>query len=275
MYPIHCLVYGGTSSIVATLLQKAPRRIEFTLLSRVTEDVSKNAYLRDCVSLRPSTTRVVSYEPKLAYETIEKLNYDVVLVLTTHPDPKVLVAIQKPILFIGSGSVADAELGLSKWTDYSLGKKWPERFATLTLRCGFFIPDIEGNYVRPPAGIGMDSAKRIFSGSETPDPEWLQKKMYVTPVSSLIETICDWISDDKGRLSGVFHFGTQHPLSRAFLRTQADLPLPPDAGALEAIQPVYEEQWKKSKRVLKNVPDTVVDVGGACKRAKTWIEGIL
>lgn len=273
MHPVRCLIYGGTSSIVATLLQKAPRRIEFTLLSRVTEDVNKNQYLRDCVSLRPSTTRVVSYDPKLAYETIEKLDYDVVLVLTTHPDPKVLAAIEKPILFIGSGSVTDAGLGISKWTDYSLGKKWPERFATLTLRCGFFIPDIEGNYVIPPAGIGMDSAKRIFSGSETPDPEWLQKKMYVTPVSFLIETIFDWITTDcKVRLSGVFHFGTQHPLSRAFLRTKADLT--PEASVLEAIQPVYEEQWKKSKRVLKNVPDTVVDVGDACKRAKTWIEGI-
>jgi hypothetical protein len=275
MRPFHCLIYGGTSSVVAPLVHQAPEDIEFTLLSRSTTDPKKLLYIRDCVSLRPST-RFISYDPDHAYDAIQNISYDVVLVLTTHPDPKVLVAIQCPILFIGSGAVRDAERNYSKWTDYSLGKLWPERFASLTLRCGFFIPDIESEYVPPPAGLGMESAKQIFGSQVVPDSKWLEKKMYVTPMSSLIQVIYDWIivSNGKGRLSGIFHFGTQHPLSRAFLRMQADLPLPSET-VLEPLNPVYEEEWNKSKRSIENVPDTMRDIGGACKRAKAWLEGIV
>jgi hypothetical protein len=34
MRPINCLVYGGTSSLVAPLLRRSPPNICFTLLSR-------------------------------------------------------------------------------------------------------------------------------------------------------------------------------------------------------------------------------------------------
>lgn len=283
MRPINCLVYGGTSSLVASLLCRAPPNICFTLLSRKESerDEKKLKYLKECVSIR-SSTEICFYDEAIPTGTLvsqlNQLDYDVVLVLTTHPNPAALTFLkevcQKPILYIGSGSVTDAQAGRIPWIEYSLNKLWPEMFASLTLRCGFFIPDIEGEPA-PPAGIGMESAQRIFGVHPIPhDVAWLSKKMYVTPISSLIQAICNWINtpEPQERLTGIFHFGTQHPLSRAYLRTRADLGVSADF-VHDALTPVYEEEWTKSKkqRTLDCISDTMTDVDGACKRARAWI----
>lgn len=278
MRPVHCLVYGGTSSIVAPLIRRAPPNIHFTLLSRKESerDEKKLTYLKTCVSIR-SSTQICFYDDTVSTGTMLKqlsgLDYDVVLVLTTKPDPAALAYVERPILYIGSGSVTDTIAQRVTWTEYSLNKFWPERFATLTLRCGFFIPDVEGEVV-PPAGVGMDSAKQIWSKTVVPPTSWLGKSMYVTPVSSLVQAICNWINQGQKeeRLSGIFHFGTQHPLSRAHLRNQACLPMPLDF-VYEALSPVYEKEWENTKKrpILDVIPDTFNDVGGACKRAAAWI----
>lgn len=274
MHPVRCLVYGGSSSIVASLIRRAPQNIVFALLTRVTDsakDAAKEEYLRACQKNR-STTQVLFYKPGNAYAEIRGCAFDVVLTLTTHPDPVVLSyirAMELPHLYISSGAVTDCHAARMQWNDYSLGKEWPEHFATLTLRCGFFIPDVEGE-LTPPAGIGMESARHIFGEKPLTDANWLAKKMYVTPVSSLIQAISIWINSSE-RLSGVFHFGTQCPLSRAYLRMRADLPIP-DNFVHDALAPVYEKEWNKSKKepTLASIPDTA-DVMFACQRAKAWI----
>jgi hypothetical protein len=171
------------------------------------------------------------------------------------------------MLYVGSGSVTDALSERGEWTAYALGKYWPERFASLTLRCGFFVPDVEGLRVPPPAGIGMDSARRIWSDTQMPDGLWLTKSMYATPVSCLVDTMSKWlVAPADKRLLGVYHFGTQHALSRAFLRNSAGtLPLPSN-HVESALQPLYREQWEESRKQGLPCPD-IHNVRDACLRA--------
>jgi hypothetical protein len=236
-------------------------------LSRDTEDVEKKDYIDACVSVRPSTN-IVFYAH--VFPAVQNIACDVVLVLTTKPDPAALASFSCPVIFIGSGSVTDALKQRSPaWTEYSLNKFWPERFATLTLRCGFFIPDTHG--VIPPAGVGMDSARRIFGSAEITDPAWLEKKMYVTPVSELVDVIFKWINTPPPqRPVGVFHFGTECPYSRGWLRMEAQLPLPSDCEPTHP-QPVYRDEYTKSMSRLGFKP---IGITEACWRAREWISKI-
>jgi hypothetical protein len=93
-------------------------------------------------------------------------------------------------------------------------------------------------------------------------------------MSCLIKAICNWINtpeEEEVRLTGIYHFGTASPLSRAYLRHVSGL-----HGTLtkwEAFNPVYEEEWKQSKkqRILEDIPDVVVHIDDACKKAREWL----
>lgn len=274
MRPVNCMIYGGLSSLVAPFLLGAPQHFTFTLLIRDEWSKPREEYREALVSIR-SSTRVYAFHNKnlleIAKTAMETHHINVVLVFTTHPDPAFMDYLQTQnvhTLYIGSGAVTDAMSGRGAWNEYTLGKHWPERFATLTLRCGFFIPDI-GAAIRcaPPAGLHTESAKKIWADQCDVDSAWLSKSMYVTPVSFLITIIWVWCSTDKEEcLQGVYHCGTKHSLSRGFLRSCAGLKMPDDYVE-KVLEPIYQAQWEHSLANKLLCPDSVNDIPGACQRA--------
>lgn len=281
--PIRCLIYGGTSSLVAPLLRSAPFHYHFTLYTRH-ENAGKQIthdYLQYCQAMHPTTTTISFYNNAFAdFPSLESVDRSVdrVLVFATKPDPALLAYLQLkgvPTLFIGSGSVTDALEDRMPWSEYSLNKRWPEDFATTTFRCGFFIPDSQVGMPAPPAGIGMDSAKKIWSENPVSDVQWLKKEMYATPVSFVVMNTLAWIKrENLDRWHGEYHLGTEYPLSRGFLRLQpsSQLVMPKD-WIHQMLPPIYAEgrAFSTSKGILC---PALGDIQPACERAAAWIQSL-
>jgi hypothetical protein len=276
--PIRCLIYGGTSSLVAPLLRTAPFHYHFTLYTRE-ENKSKQApynYLQYCQTLCSTTTTIRFYQNAFTdFPPLE--NIDRVIVFTTNPDVGLLTYLQQknvPTLFIGSGSVTDVCAGRAQWSEYSVNKAWPEKFCTTTFRCGFFIPDAQEGLPAPPAGIGMDSARKIWSET-VPDGEWLKREMYVTPVSFVIKNTLDWcIRDNLERWYYTHHIGTSCPLSRAYLRSLDPRLTMPNNWTHDMIKSTYEKEYNASRAIGLQCPTMMDHIPAACQRASAWIKSL-